>query len=173
MHSSTTFWNILEERVYLSKNFPPSTPFLYYFFSQPEYKSHIWLFSKIIYLVVFKICWDYSLNLIPKGRSSGYKITITSGLNWLPYQQFPAQKASTELSEGQKDLLTFLPQRLKHTGKAVWKNSVFVKYIRTGQTEEVHPHHYPDSHGPRAGAWWKRKSTWRYFLLQTLGAVSA
>lgn len=102
------------------------------------------------YLIVFKIHWDYSVNLTLNGKSSQHKITITSGLTWCPYQQFPAWKASTEPSVGQNDLLAFLAQRLKYIGKAVWKNSTVVKYMRMAalcQAKKVHLDQYPGSHG--------------------------
>lgn len=97
------------------------------------------MFPKIMYFVVFKICWDYSLHLIPKGKSSQYNAAITSGPNWRPYEQFPTQKAITGLSEKQNNLLAILTQRLKYTGKTVWKISTFIKHIGMGWTEVVHP----------------------------------
>lgn len=94
---------------------------------------YIWLFfPKVTYFVVFEICWDYSLHLFPKGRSSQCKINITSDIQWHPYHQFPAQRASTELSVGRNYFLAFPAQGSRYLGKAAWKNSLFFNLHENG-----------------------------------------
>lgn len=77
----------------------------------------LFFFIKITSLIVFQICEDYSHKLILWARSSQYEITITNGLDWHPYQQFPAQKTRTQLWVGKNDLLEFLVQKLNYIGK--------------------------------------------------------